>query len=87
MVLAALHSIAKPVPYQIWLPYAHPIAERTYVHEVLVNRLVMLDLLWSKLPLRVLKIDGYCCDHSSAFIFDWIFFILAGNKDNHKSKN
>ena len=24
------------------------------------------------------------CDHSSAFIFDWIFFILAGNKDNHK---
>ena len=24
------------------------------------------------------------CDHSSSFIFDWIFFILAGNKDNHK---
>ena len=23
-----------------------------------------------------------CCDHSSAFIFGWIFFILAGNKDN-----
>ena len=22
---------------------------------------------------------------SRAFIFDWIFFILAGNKDNHKS--
>ena len=26
-----------------------------------------------------------CCDHSSVFIFDWMFFILAGNKDNHKS--
>ena len=35
-------------------------------------------------PLEYLKIDGYCCDHSSAFNFDWIFFILLGNKDNHK---
>ena len=26
-----------------------------------------------------------CCWHSSAFIFDWIFFILVGNQDNHKS--
>ena len=25
-----------------------------------------------------------CCDHSSAFIFDWIFHILTGNKDNYK---
>ena len=25
------------------------------------------------------------CEHSSAFIFDWIFFILIGNKDMHKS--
>ena len=23
-------------------------------------------------------------DHSSAFIFDWIFLILAGNEDSHK---
>ena len=23
------------------------------------------------------------CQHSSAFIFDWIFFNLAGNKDNY----
>ena len=35
--------------------------------------------------LEHLKIDVQSCDHSSAFIFDWIFFILAGNKDNHKS--
>ena len=34
--------------------------------------------------MSILKIDGYCCDHSSAFIFDWIFFILAGKKVNHK---
>ena len=26
-----------------------------------------------------------CCDYYSAFIFVWIFFILAGNKTNHKS--
>ena len=25
-----------------------------------------------------------CCDHSGAFIFDSIFFILADNKDNQK---
>ena len=25
------------------------------------------------------------CYHSSSFIFDWIFFILAGNEDNYKS--
>ena len=30
-----------------------------------------------------LKIAVQCCDHSSAFIFDWIFFILAGNEDIH----
>ena len=26
-----------------------------------------------------------CCDHSSAFNFEWIFFILADKKDNYKS--
>ena len=31
-------------------------------------------------PLEHLKINEYCCDHSSSFVFDWIFFILAGNK-------
>ena len=33
--------------------------------------------------LRVRKIAVKCCDHSSTFIFDRIFFILAGNKDIH----
>ena len=28
-------------------------------------------------------IMGKCCDHSSAFIFDQIFFILAGNENIH----
>ena len=28
---------------------------------------------------------GKCCDHSSTFIFDWIVFILAGNKETHKN--
>ena len=30
-------------------------------------------------------IMGKLCGHSSAFIFDRIFFILAGNKGNHNS--
>ena len=30
-------------------------------------------------------IMGKSCDHSSSFIFDWFFFILAGNEDNHKN--
>ena len=33
----------------------------------------------------ILKIDGKSYDHSSSFIFNWIFFILAGNKVNYKS--
>ena len=32
-------------------------------------------------------IRGKPCDHSNSFIFDWFFFILAGNKDNHKILN
>ena len=32
---------------------------------------------------RLKKIFIYY-DHSSAFILDWIFFILAGNKNIHK---
>ena len=27
------------------------------------------------------------CEHSSTLMFDWIFFILAGNEDNHKVSN
>ena len=34
--------------------------------------------------LERVKINESCCDHSSAFIFDLIFFILAGNKDTYK---
>ena len=32
-------------------------------------------------------IMGLPCDHSSSFIFDWFFFILAGNKNYHKISN
>ena len=42
-------------------------------------------LFWSKLPLSILNIDGYCCDCSSLYIFDWIFFILSSIKGKHKS--
>ena len=30
---------------------------------------------------------GKCCEHSSAFIFDRIFLILAGNKDIYNTSN
>ena len=36
--------------------------------------------------LEISSIDlqwGKCCDHASGFIFEWIFFCLAGNMDNH----
>ena len=36
------------------------------------------------LPKKSLEI---CCDHSGAFIFELIFFILADNKINYKSLN
>ena len=44
----------------------------------------------SYLPLSVWKnphrlIMDKCCDNSSAFNFEWIFFILAYNKDNNYS--
>ena len=26
-----------------------------------------------------------CCEHSSAYIFYWIFFIFSGNEDNHQA--
>ena len=46
----------------------------------------------SELPLSIWKnphrlIIGETCDHSSAFNFEWIFFILADKKDNYKSLN
>ena len=31
-------------------------------------------------------IMGKYCVHLSSFIFDWFFFILAGNEDNHKTR-
>ena len=33
--------------------------------------------------LECLKINILCCGHSSIFVFQWILFILAGNKDNY----
>ena len=36
------------------------------------------------LPLSVWKMNVLCCEHSSTFILDWIFFIPSGNKDKHE---
>ena len=35
-------------------------------------------------PFDNLKNWWISCDSSSALTFDWIFFFLSGNKDNHK---
>ena len=44
----------------------------------------MFSLLSKELTLIFLFTMGKkCCIHSSVFIFDWLFFSLAGNKDNH----
>ena len=45
--------------------------------------LAAIELLETKDPHRLIM--GKCCGHSSAFIFDWIFSILTGNEDMHKS--
>ena len=37
------------------------------------QQIAPIELQWEK-----------CCEHSSAYIFDRIFFILAGNEDSHK---
>ena len=37
---------------------------------------IPIDLQWKK-----------CCEHSSAFFFNLIVFVLASNKNNHESFN
>ena len=37
--------------------------------------------------MSIFKINEQCFDHSSSFIFDWIFLILAGNKLTHYISN
>ena len=38
------------------------------------------------LELSALACLKNCCEHSSTYIFDWIFFIFSGNEDNQKSR-
>ena len=47
------------------------------------DRIRTLWFLWQQIALIWFK-WGESCDLSCAFNFDWIFFILAGNEDNHK---
>ena len=52
-----------------------------------------MSLNFSKIPLLTSELadlerqkklmNTVVCDHSNSFIFDWIFFILAGNKKKH----
>ena len=35
----------------------------------------MQSLTMELAALEHLKIDAYCCDHSSVFVFDWISFL------------
>ena len=52
---------------------------------LLITRTTTKDCPSASGKISIYFIWEKCCDHSSAFIFKWIFFFLAGNKDNHKS--
>ena len=47
-----------------------------------LDRIITLISIATDSSHRVMT--GKFCDHSSSFIFDLFFFILAGNEDNHK---
>ena len=67
---------------------------RFYLNLIFKNRVCWFELLLGKkhLPKLSFFTDSYCAGGVSNkhclltfFIFDFIFIILAGNKDNHKS--
>ena len=47
-----------------------------------LDRIIALVSMATDSSHRVIM--GKTCDHSSSFIFDWFFLILAGNKDNYR---
>ena len=57
---------------------------RTYIKAWMSSNFGYHHQLQSYLPLHDLKIDVLSCEHSSAYIYDRIFFIFAGNEDNNK---
>ena len=60
---------------------------RTTIKALLTSNFDQIRLLAAEVAAieRLEKQWEKCCDHSSAFIFEWTFFILAGNKDIYKS--
>ena len=63
----------------------------SFLHTIRTTIKAWMSLNFGKIPLltselaalECRKINEKNCDHSSSFIFDWIFFILAGNKLTH----
>ena len=56
------------------------------LHKILVQIRPELCFPWQQIaPIRLYW--GKSCDYSSPSIFDWIFFILAGNECSHKISN
>ena len=43
-----------------------------------------MSLNFCQIPPLTSDFNILSCGHSSAFIFDWIFFILSGKEDNHR---
>ena len=68
-----LQATSKPVISRMGLKFSR-IRPGTYQLAAL-ERLekIPIDLQWEK-----------CCDHSSSFNLEWIFLILAYNKNNYK---
>ena len=50
-----------------------------------LNFVKIPSLIMGLAALEHLKNESKCCEHFNASIFNWIFFILAGNKDRLKS--
>ena len=57
---------------------------RTTINSWMSLNFVKIPLLITELAALERLKNQYSVDHSSSFNFEWIFFILAGSKDNHK---
>ena len=59
----------------------------SFLHIIRTAIKAWMSLDFAKIPSPILelKIDGYCCDCTSVYICDWIFFTLSSNMNKHKS--
>ena len=77
-------EIAAHSAYEMFSWYKYLIVSLVFSHLGFWSGSLFLIAPFPDLCLRVLFYNGQkCCGQSSTFIFHWIFFILACNKDNY----